>query len=569
MASETRSEEYIMGNDADELHRLRSQHRLLRHEMDGRLVFAPIDFSRAGLRIFDSATADGTWLRDLCNDIPNGTANKYVGIDIATSFVPEKLEPWLEIENQSMQQHFREEWTNSFDLVHMRFGLAAATEWGPQKVVSNLVTLVKPGGWIQLVEADWDDHTDCGPVLAELFGLFGEVFDKMGTGADYAKKLGDWMSESSLRNVETKTFAIRVGAKNPTAQFGHIGTEVICQAATSLTKIASTSSRSSRLARQQADVIMASSAAATANHELREPQGSPWPHYALMGLHVLLLAGPAFRYRRTIATLGTVALIALCWQHPNFTSDFGAAQPFSIAWSTYLATLEKIVLLPPGATPETSFWRVDRPAREATAYAAYGLQKVWWALVLIFNMRGIRWNYQVKNVPAVPSADARSRARFCVRRLGAACYYLVMADLASQAALHVFYTNEDSLRRGEVDSKHLTIWDDRSVVWSFVRALTFAVQPYYTLQLTYTALSVAAVATALSQPADWPPSFGILSETTSIRAFWGSYWHQTLRLEDGIKHVWSRWIGGPSAEESLFVRVVGSTPYRMHLWDMA
>ncbi|RYP13117.1 hypothetical protein DL767_010876 [Monosporascus sp. MG133] len=497
-----------MGNDADELQRLRSQHGLLKHEMNGRLVFAPIDFSRAGLRIFDSATADGTWLRDLCNDIPNGTANKYVGIDIETSFVPEKLEPWLEIENQSMEQHFREEWTNSFDLVHMRLGLAAATEWGPQRVVSNLATLVKPGGWIQLVEADWEDRRDCGPVLTELFTLFSEVFDKMGTGADYTQKLCQWMSESSLRNVETKTFAIRVGAKNPTAQFGRVGTEVICQAATSLTKIASTT-------------------------------------------------GPPFRYRRTVATLGTVALIALCWRHPNFTSDFGAAQPFSIAWSTYLATLEKIVLLPPGATPETSFWRVDRPAREATAYAAYGLRKIWWALVLVFNMRGIRWNYQVKNVPAVPSADARSRARFCARRLAAAGYYLVMADIASQAAVHVFYTNEDSLRRGEVDSKYLTIWDDRSFVWSFVRALTFAVQPYYMLQLTYTALSIAAVATGLSKPADWPPSFGVLSETTSVRAFWGSYWHQTLRLEDGIKQVWSRWIGGPNAEKSFFVRVVG------------
>ncbi|RYP77640.1 hypothetical protein DL771_001008 [Monosporascus sp. 5C6A] len=105
---------------------------------------------------------------------------------IETSFVPEKLEPWLEIENQSMEQHFREEWTNSFDLVHMRSGLAAATECGPQKVVSNLATLVKPGGWIQLVEADWEDRAGCGPVLAELLGLLGGVFDKMGTGADYA-----------------------------------------------------------------------------------------------------------------------------------------------------------------------------------------------------------------------------------------------------------------------------------------------------------------------------------------------------------------------------------------------
>lgn len=367
-----------------------------------------------------------------------------------------------------------------------------------------------------------------------------------------------------------------------------------------------------------------------ANHELHEPRGSPWPHYMLMALHVLLLAGPPFRHRRTVATLSTVVLMALCWRHPNFTTDFGAAQPFSIAWSTYLATLEKIVLLPAGATPESSFWRVDKPAREATAYAAFGFQKIRWALVLIFNMRGIRWNYQVKNVPAVPTAEARSRRRFIARRLVAAVYYFLMADLASQAAVHILYTNEATLRRGDVDSKYLTLWDERSLVWSFVRALTFGVQPYYMLQLQYTVFSIVAVATHCSLPADWPASFGALSEVTSVRAFWGSYWHQTLRrlfqawscaardalgfapgslgsryaqlwlsflmsglghaasililpsprnvtfaerthgmlvffvaqaalitAEDGVKHVWRKWLGGPGADRSFLVRLLG------------
>lgn len=89
-----------------------------------------------------------------------------------------------------------------------------------------------------------------------------------------------------------------------------------------------------------------------------------------------------------------------------------------------------------------------------------------------------------------------------------------MADLVGQAAIYVSYTNEVTLRRGQVDSKHRHIWYDRSIVWRFVRALTFAVQPYYLLQLQY---SVAAVSTCLSQPADCP------RVASRLRATLGSY----------------------------------------------
>ncbi|KAI0508608.1 hypothetical protein F5B22DRAFT_394064 [Xylaria bambusicola] len=376
-----------------------------------------------------------------------------------------------------------------------------------------------------------------------------------------------------------------------------------------------------------------------ANHDLREPHGSPWPHYSLIALQFCLLAGPPFRYRRAVAIIGTIALMTQCWLHPNFSSDFDVAQPFSLTWSIYLTTLEKLVLIPSTATTEMSFWRSDMPAREATAYASFGVRKIRWALVLMFNMRGVRWNYEVKNVPKMPDALIQSRARFLLHRTIAAVYYLLMADLAGQTALQVFYTNEVTLLRGDVDSKLLTIRDERSVVWSFVRALTFAVQPYYIIQVQYSVSSIIAVITGMSRPADWPGSFGRLSETTTLRVFWGKYWHQTLRrlfhawtsafrdacgmkpgtwqsrytqlwlsfvisgighaasmlilpspsnitieertvgllcffvwqaaaitFEDGVKHIWRHWLGGPTGENGYAVRLLGYTWVVGTLW---
>lgn len=174
--------------------------------------------------------------------MPNGKQHYYIGIDIQTDFFSPRpdpdQEPWLHLVNQSMQRPFPTNWGLSFDLVHMRFGLAAAVEWGPKKVVSHLVSLVKPAGWIQLVETDWTDISGCGPVLAEAFKLFGELFDKMGAGADYGRRMHEWLAEDGLETVTTKPFRIRLGAENPNQGLQGVTTEAICHAAKTLSGIA-------------------------------------------------------------------------------------------------------------------------------------------------------------------------------------------------------------------------------------------------------------------------------------------------------------------------------------------
>ncbi|KAI1322265.1 hypothetical protein F5Y16DRAFT_50258 [Xylariaceae sp. FL0255] len=237
--------DYAMGGDAAELQRLTLQHQLLKQEMGDALVFAPVDFSNAGLRVFDSGCADGTWLRDLRSEISGGNLAQFVGIDIQPSFFPSDSPPWLQLHNHPMQQEFSAEWTGMFDLVHMRYGLIAAAESGPEKVIANLATLLKSGGWMQLVEADWTDTSGCGPALAEAFGLFAWTFEGMGIGADFAKKIRDWMSGSSLQNVSEKVFTVHIGTQNPTAELGLIGTDVLCRSTLSMIKFASSSAPAS------------------------------------------------------------------------------------------------------------------------------------------------------------------------------------------------------------------------------------------------------------------------------------------------------------------------------------
>ncbi|PWW75919.1 hypothetical protein C7212DRAFT_321824, partial [Tuber magnatum] len=49
------------------------------------------------------------------------------------------------------------------------------------------------------------------------------------------------------------------------------------------------------------------------------------------------------------------------------------------------------------------------------------------------------------------------------------------------------------------------------------------------IEVNHVFCSAAAVAARLYEPEDWPPIFGSLTTLTSIRNFWGKFWHQTIR----------------------------------------
>ena len=60
MAQKSGRKEYM--HDNDEIERLSEQHGVIEDAMGG-LLLAPLDLSRAGMRILDSGTADGMSLK--------------------------------------------------------------------------------------------------------------------------------------------------------------------------------------------------------------------------------------------------------------------------------------------------------------------------------------------------------------------------------------------------------------------------------------------------------------------------------------------------------------------------
>ncbi|KAK8044777.1 hypothetical protein PG993_004801 [Apiospora rasikravindrae] len=265
------------------------------------------------------------------------------------------------------------------------------------------------------------------------------------------------------------------------------------------------------------------SAAPLANPKLRDPSASIIPHVALYIIQILALASPPSRSRNYFFAALITGLCVWAQVHPHFSNDPGVVQPFTIAWSYYLDTLSKLLFFG-SRGPEAGFWRIDRPRQEALAYKAFGWKKLSWAILLTVNQRGVRWNYQVKNVHPV---RVKARAGFLALQAWNFAKCVLISDLLFSLSRRLFFTAPDGLV-GAVNSHELTLkhpdWR-----WSFSRALVFGALPYFMLTMQYSVLAFTGVATGLTRPEDWPPIFGPISKVTTVRSFWGKYWHQQLR----------------------------------------
>lgn len=220
---------------------------------------------------------------------------------------------------------------------------------------------------------------------------------------------------------------------------------------------------------------------------LKEPDASILPHILLWLCQVVALACPAFRGRRALFSTLIIALAIECNLNPYFTTNFDLAQPFSLAWSFYLATLSKL-LFSGRQGPESCYWRIDHPTQEAKSYHAFGTEKFRWAAVLMFNQRGIRWNHQVAKVPPSPH---KGRKDFLARQIlkCGACFF--MADLSFEIYRR---TNLLTGANHDATSGHSHLARD------FLKMMSFGSLPYFALNMQYSLGALIAVSLRFSVP---------------------------------------------------------------------
>lgn len=230
---------------------------------------------------------------------------------------------------------------------------------------------------------------------------------------------------------------------------------------------------------------------------LQQPRGSIAPHLLILVVQIAALVGPRFRGRQEVTCITIVALSVLC--HFNqFTNDIGLANLFALAWPHYLLTLANF-LFTSADGPEADLWRVDRKPREAMSFPAFSLRKIKWALATLISLRGIRWNYEVRNVPKrVRSWEREGKVRFLLLQLVDLAWMVLMADLLSQLGLRFFFTDPvtDKLY---TNSKYLSIRSS-DLLWSLAKSFVYGAGPYFFINMQYIVCSILAISIGLSKP---------------------------------------------------------------------
>ncbi|KAI8145762.1 S-adenosyl-L-methionine-dependent methyltransferase [Fennellomyces sp. T-0311] len=119
-----------------------------------------------GISVLDSGCGSGSWAISMGNEYPR---SKFTGIDILPLYANQEKPSNCEFVNHNILYPLSFS-DDHFDYVYQRFlGLGVKEhDWSP--VIKNLVQVLKPGGWIEMIEPLFD-AVNLGPKVKILIGI--------------------------------------------------------------------------------------------------------------------------------------------------------------------------------------------------------------------------------------------------------------------------------------------------------------------------------------------------------------------------------------------------------------
>ncbi|KAL6414065.1 uncharacterized protein AUP68_00579 [Ilyonectria robusta] len=132
--------------------RLDEQH-LFTTKILGFLIHPNIPITSPTLKVADIGTGTGIWLLDVAKSLPSTC--QLTGFDMSSSAFPppQTWPPNVSLKIQDMFLPFPASEIGTYDVVAVRFVSSATprAEWA--RAIENLMTLLKPGGWLQWIDS--------------------------------------------------------------------------------------------------------------------------------------------------------------------------------------------------------------------------------------------------------------------------------------------------------------------------------------------------------------------------------------------------------------------------------
>ncbi|KAI8974693.1 S-adenosyl-L-methionine-dependent methyltransferase [Pilobolus umbonatus] len=206
--------DYLLPNDNDEADRLHQQHWIIRYVFQGN-YHAPLkDQLEKGIAVLDAGCGPATWTFDMAESYPN---SQFTGIDVSFVF-PEAIRPPnvdFHICNVSKEIPFADD---SFDYFHQRLLVFALTKEQWQNALKNAYRVLKPGGFIELVETNANCY-HMGPEMAAMQKVLTDLMTMRTMLPNPGFLLEELLSEAGFINFNFQTVHIPI---NHTSKVGEL-----------------------------------------------------------------------------------------------------------------------------------------------------------------------------------------------------------------------------------------------------------------------------------------------------------------------------------------------------------
>ena len=232
----------------------------------------------------------------------------------------------------------------------------------------------------------------------------------------------------------------------------------------------------------------------------------------------------------------TLSNLYAIFTNPDHADCFGV---WLVIWCLHIVNalfIEKYTVpLPHSPTPTTTSF----PEKAGTISSSWN----WLAAYKI--LYNLRWVNTRNAAPGMPIRKPMSRNRFLVTRLVSA-----IAIYACDKYLNIAINNGpweagDFNPERESVLRRLGSMATREYIIRSVFVFNFVWGAYAMLEFVHRIHAFVSVLIGIDEPEDWPPFFGSILETYTMRRFWGKFWHRIVyRCYDAHASIFTKTILG-------------------------
>ncbi|KAL1922998.1 uncharacterized protein VTP21DRAFT_9374 [Calcarisporiella thermophila] len=188
---------YMLPHDELEIDRLQMQHYIFRYLFQGNFSAPVHDLLRSGATVLDAGCGPGSWTMEMATEF---SKTMFIGIDIANSFPTAIVPPNCTFRITNMVEPLPFE-NATFDFIYMRSMALAFTKEQWPLVLSELMRVLKPGGYLEWTEQDLE------------FKRRGPIFTKWNDQVLYslrARDISPTLARSLQRHLQSTQSATNV-----------------------------------------------------------------------------------------------------------------------------------------------------------------------------------------------------------------------------------------------------------------------------------------------------------------------------------------------------------------------